>query len=114
MKRRDVLTTCAAGVTAVAAMLSSGCAQPARLPADPPLAQSGSAKDGGSGLPYAQPVIDGVLDVGPSDPTPQTVNIFGELNGIGPLAVGPAGEAGFQQHTFADEGYDSDCAIDPT
>lgn len=45
---------------------------------------------------------------------PQVVNVFGEVNGAatgrGPLS----GEAAFQQHTFTDEGYDSDVAVDPT
>ena len=42
------------------------------------------------------------------------VNIFGELDGVehnGPAS--PSGNAGFQQHTFVDEGYDGDVAVDP-
>jgi TolB protein len=46
-------------------------------------------------------------------PPPQ-VNIFGELDGVARGPVKPIGDEGFQQHTFADEGYDSDPSIDPT
>ncbi|HET6249569.1 MAG TPA: hypothetical protein VFE47_17910 [Tepidisphaeraceae bacterium] len=45
---------------------------------------------------------------------PQTVNVFGEVNGAAPRSVSLSSEAAFQQHTFADEGYDSDVAVDPT
>jgi TolB protein len=49
-----------------------------------------------------------------STATPPQVNIFGELDGV-PRGPGrPVGDEGFQQHTFADEGYDSDVSIDPT
>ena len=45
---------------------------------------------------------------------PQTVNMFGEVNGAAPHSTAISGEAAFQQHTFADEGYDSDVTVDPT
>jgi TolB protein len=47
---------------------------------------------------------------------PRTVDVFGEFDGAsktGPVRTA-AGDNGFQQHTFADEGYDADVAIDPT
>jgi len=47
-------------------------------------------------------------------PLPQTVNVFGEVNGAAPRAATLTGDVAFQQHTFADEGYDADVAIDPT
>ena len=46
-------------------------------------------------------------------PLPQTVNVFGEVNGASPRA-GMSGDVAFQQHTFADEGYDADVCVDPT
>ena len=52
----------------------------------------------------------------PIDPNakPPAVNIFGELDGV-PTGPGKlVGDEGFQQHTFADEGYDADVAVDPT
>jgi len=42
------------------------------------------------------------------------VNIFGELDGQQPKPRVEAGDFGFQQHTFSDEGYDSDVNVDPT
>jgi Tol biopolymer transport system component len=42
------------------------------------------------------------------------INMFGELDGQKPRLDPAAADAGFQQHTFADEGYDADVAIDPT
>jgi TolB protein len=42
-----------------------------------------------------------------------TVNVFGEVDGIGPSPFGGAGATGFQQHTFVDEGYDADPSISP-
>jgi TolB protein len=45
---------------------------------------------------------------------PPNVNIFGELDGV-PTGPGKlVGDEGFQQHTFTDEGYDADVAVDPT
>lgn len=41
------------------------------------------------------------------------VNIFGEMGGPRPLSR-VVGDAGFQQHTFTDEGSDSDVAVDPS
>lgn len=53
-----------------------------------------------------------------SDPSaitqPRLVNIFGEMDGLPRGPVVPVGDAGFQQHTFVDEGYDADVALDPT
>jgi Tol biopolymer transport system component len=42
------------------------------------------------------------------------VNVFGEFNGEHKPVVAVGGEAGFQQHTACDEGYDADVAADPT
>src|SRR2546423_9741103 len=46
--------------------------------------------------------------------TAQSVNIFGEINGARQRTGSPVSEIGFTQHTFTDEGYDSDVSIDPT
>jgi TolB protein len=50
----------------------------------------------------------------PPMPEAKVVNIFGEMDGASPPANKVAGDAGFQQHTFTDEGGDSDVAVDPT
>ena len=43
-----------------------------------------------------------------------TVNVYGEFGGV---QQGPAkahGNGGFEEHTYLDEGFDSDVSIDPT
>ena len=47
------------------------------------------------------------------EPPPQ-INVFGEFDGRERGPVRTVREAGFQQHTFLDEGYDADVAVDPT
>ena len=42
-----------------------------------------------------------------------TVNVFGEVDGVGPSPFGGSRATGFQQHTFVDEGYDADPSISP-
>ena len=51
----------------------------------------------------------------PSAPPPAApaVNVFGELDGVRRGVARPIGDEGFQQHSFADEGYDADVAVDP-
>jgi TolB protein len=49
----------------------------------------------------------------PAAQMPRVINVFGEFDGIGPTRIGPRGEAGFQQHTFVDEGFDSEVAVSP-
>jgi Tol biopolymer transport system component len=41
------------------------------------------------------------------------VNVFGEMDGVAPTAVAHGSDSAFQQHTFADEGYDNDVAVSP-
>src|SRR5580692_6671346 len=47
----------------------------------------------------------------PEELPPQLVNVFGEVNGVSPRAATLSGEIAFQQHTFADEGYDSNVVV---
>jgi Tol biopolymer transport system component len=50
----------------------------------------------------------------PAEPLkPPVINVFGELDGQ-PTKRAEAAEGAFQQHSFADEGYDGDVAIDPS
>ncbi len=43
------------------------------------------------------------------------VNLYGEFDGFERMIARPMiGAVGFQQHTYVDEGYDSDIAVDPT
>jgi len=61
--------------------------------------------------PAAVAEIDPVL---PENSRVPIINIFGELDGQQTTLQTQSGDFGFQQHTFADEGYDSDVAVDPT
>lgn len=42
------------------------------------------------------------------------VNVFGEMDGVPRPPSKVTGDAGYQQHSFTDEGADSDVAVDPT
>jgi TolB protein len=44
---------------------------------------------------------------------PSNINTFGELDGTPPAPFNGLGKAGFQQHTFVDEGYDADVRVSP-
>ena len=39
--------------------------------------------------------------------------MFGEVDGVAHGTALPIGDQGFQQHTYVEEGYDSDVAVDP-
>jgi TolB protein len=121
---------CAASVVSVITM--AGCAKmtsvfrPAPVESNPVrLAQSnddGADHDADTAIaPQAQhsmsarpnDVFANVPDTAPAD-VPD-VNVYGEFDGF-QRAVGQplVGAVGFQQHTFLDDGYDSDIALDPT
>jgi TolB protein len=42
------------------------------------------------------------------------INVFGEMQGAPESSFKPVGNSGFQQHTDAEEGEDSDVAVDPS
>jgi TolB protein len=79
----------------------------------------------GCGAAPTQPVAQSTPPASPQAPsalfdnpdaaanTAPVINVFGELNGAAPQSRQPASESGFQQHTFADEGYDNDAAVSP-
>ena len=91
----------------VVAMLGVGCtsrppAVAAARPAVAAVARPAAPADDLDTVPATTP-----------PPTGPAVNVFGELNGQARGAARPIGEEGFQQHSFADEGYDADVAVDP-
>jgi TolB protein len=47
------------------------------------------------------------------NPGPREVNVFGELDGVGPGVYQPGGAGGFNQVTYVDEGFDADPRISP-
>jgi TolB protein len=46
--------------------------------------------------------------------TPPSVNIYGEFDGVQRPQAKAHGNGGFQEHTFNDEGFDSDVTVDST
>jgi len=61
-----------------------------------------------------QPLVQFGRQVQGDANAPGGVNVFGELKGARPLAVRAIGDANFQQHTYIDDGYDANVAVDPT
>ncbi len=103
---RRVVKWLLSGAAFAAVVGLTGCAS--LFPKTPLAAEAGGATS--SAAPH-EPQDD--TDAYNSELTPPQVNVFGELDGV---ARGPGktvGDEGFQQHTFADEGYDSDVSIDP-
>ena len=105
----------------LAAAAMAGCAMPTHSSVDAggaplraedaPVGPAGTA-DGTS--PAMGPAD--LMAVGSDQPFSQrasSVNVFGEVDGVGPTSFNVAGKAGFQQHTFVDEGYDADPDISP-
>jgi Tol biopolymer transport system component len=45
---------------------------------------------------------------------PPTVNVYGEFDGVQRPIPKAHGNGGFEEHTYIDEGYDSDVMVDPT
>ena len=54
-----------------------------------------------------------VFQVAGTEPVAPKINIFGEFDGVERPAAHNGGEAGFQQHTYVDEGYDGEVSVDP-
>jgi len=46
--------------------------------------------------------------------TPPSVNVYGEFDGVQRPMAKAHGNGGYQEHTFLDEGFDSDVSVDPT
>ena len=61
----------------------------------------------------AEPAFVTALGVEQSFAPPPTLNVFGEFNGIERAPAKNTSEAGFEQHTYVDEGYDGDVAASP-
>ena len=50
----------------------------------------------------------------PTTSDPPSVNVYGEFNGVQRPQAKAHGNGGFQEHTFIDEGFDSDVTVDST
>ncbi len=84
---------------------------------------AGCAGDMGPGHAMAPALAGKPMSEAPAPPAPvverpvlapTVVNVFGEMNGVDRRIGIIGGEAGLQQHTTAEEGYDADVAIDPS
>src|SRR5947209_4867333 len=67
--------------------------------------------------PVAAKEPDPVVRFGPENVSGDevgTVNAFGELRGLKVGNTHVVGDSNFTQHTFIDQGYDSDVTLDPT
>lgn len=53
------------------------------------------------------------IDPGMTAAAAPAVNIFGELDGIAPPPARKTAQAGFEQHTYVDEGFDGDVSVSP-
>ncbi len=113
-RRRKALTWLLSGATFVFVIALSGCAsrrsatgpdQPgSQTPAQPVV----DPADPGSGHSPATPELELVG----GEANPPKVNIFGEFDGVQRTPGRNGGQAGFQQHTYLDDGYDGDVAVD--
>ncbi|MDB5357490.1 MAG: hypothetical protein JWN24_3943 [Phycisphaerales bacterium] len=114
--RHKMLAVSLGGASLLALIAAGGCAKFCNFGSSPSgkaTAAQASKSEGHSGRP-PMPFPQESGDDPEENPAPQTVNVFGEVNGAGPRAVALTGAAAFQQHTFTDEGYDGDVCADPT
>jgi TolB protein len=68
---------------------------------------------GSSGCATAPQVPPSAAVFTDTDAPAPAVNMFGEVGGVARTVSTPIGDQGFQQHTYVDEGYDSDVTISP-
>jgi TolB protein len=110
---RRIIWWLAAGATFVTVMATPGCGRHER--AMNPLSAStwGDAENTTTDAPHPeqQPIQEAVRET----PAAPAVNVFGEFDGV-ERQVGQTNLPGanFQQHTFGDEGFDSDVCVDTT
>lgn len=107
-----VLRSVRQGMTVLAVMAAtSGCCccwcRNAALPPAPAPTTAPAAR--------AEDVVHfGATAETPEANDPGNVNVFGEMKQIKAGPVRPVGDSNFQQHTFVDQGYDADPAVDST
>ena len=60
----------------------------------------------------ADPTVISTAASSPAGDAPPSVNVYGEFNGVQRPQAKAHGQGGFQEHTFIDEGFDSDVKVD--
>jgi TolB protein len=105
---RKALKWLLCGGAFVAVVGSCGCSHHPAVTVEPP----GPVND-----PLREPAPTSGEQLFDNTDPPETqapvINIFGEMNGQQPAPAKQLGEAGFQQHTFLDEGFDANVCVSP-
>jgi TolB protein len=115
--RGKILRWILAGGAFMAVLGVCGCSSSAPSASDPDFVSPASNAQASTLKPELPPADSSVLLTSSSPDTAKPaggVNVFGELDGVEHPASHPHGNGGFQQHTFLDEGFDSDVNLDPT
>ena len=92
---------------------TAGCS----FTSDPPAASApaSTAPPGQTNIAMsADPAVLSTAYSGNAGTPPPAVNIYGEFGGVQRPQPTAHGNGGFEEHTFIDEGFDSDVQIDPT
>lgn len=109
--RRKALTWLLSGAAFVIVIVVAGCAKFGSSSTSTSSTTTTTGNETSEGTPKRS------FDVAPAVVQPVVaapkVNIFGELDGVERDSTNAPGNAGFQQHTFVDDGYDGDVAVDP-
>ena len=103
-----------AGIAFSATLLAAGCSSVPCI--------HGRQACGGSCLPAVDPGHPGTIDssepkthfITAESSQPRVINVFGEFDGQPRNTIPAPAEAGFQQHTVTEEGFDADVTADPT
>lgn len=114
--RGKILRWILAGGAFMAVLASSGCSSNAPTASSIDSDSSATAPQPAVLKPDLPPADSSVLVTSASadQSKPAGVNVFGEFDGVEHPAAHPHGNGGFQQHTFLDEGFDSDVNLDPS
>lgn len=102
-------------IRSVAAMVGIGRSESPRASETPvPPDAEAVAEAPPDAAPAPPPSVDQLVfeDAAPQAPPPK-IDVFGEFDGQPRAFSQPVSGAGFQQHTYVDEGFDGDVAIDP-
>lgn len=112
--RGKILRWILAGGAFMAVLASSGCSSSTPTASSIDSDSSATAPQPAVLKPDLPPADSSVLAASADQSKPAGVNVFGEFDGVEHPASHPHGNGGFQQHTFLDEGFDSDVNLDPT
>ena len=115
---KQVLKWLLCGGAFVTVVGSAGCSahHPAAVTTEPPLALVDPYQSQQASAPAPVPTGEKLFENPQQQQTeakPPVINIFGEMDGQTNAPPKQIGEAGFQQHTYLDEGYDANVSVSP-